>query len=220
MGYVNVSEAASQMGVSVRRVQQMCKSGEISGAIKKGRSWMIPADEENDVQSTKNPSLKKRLPLPIGISDYKLATTEYYYVDKTLLIRDFLDSRPMVSLFTRPRRFGKTLNMDMLRVFFEKTEEDTSVYFQDKLIWQYGEEYTAYQGKYPVIFLTFKDVKCSSWEETIQHKSDAVVRYTLPEGETQVFASKYKLYLPSEEELLKELKREYQAMEAAQPDKE
>ena len=51
-------------------------------------------------------------------------------------------------------------------------------------------------------------------------KSDAVVRYTLPEGETQVFASKYKLYLPSEEELLKELKREYQAMEAAQPDKE
>lgn len=90
MGYVNVSEAASQMGVSVRRVQQMCKSGEISGAIKKGRSWMIPADEENDVQGTKNPSLKKRLPLPIGISDYKLATTEYYYVDKTLLIRDFL----------------------------------------------------------------------------------------------------------------------------------
>lgn len=175
MGYVNVSEAASQMGVSVRRVQQMCKSGEISGAIKKGRSWMIPADEENDVQSTKNPSLKKRLPLPIGISDYKLATTEYYYVDKTLLIRDFLDSRPMVSLFTRPRRFGKTLNMDMLRVFFEKTEEDTSVYFQDKLIWQYGEEYTAYQGKYPVIFLTFKDVKCSSWEETIQHMHNLII---------------------------------------------
>ena len=51
-------------------------------------------------------------------------------------------------------------------------------------------------------------------------KSDAVVRYTLPEGETQVFASKYKLYLPSEEELLKELKREDQAMEATQPDKE
>lgn len=59
--------------------------------------------------------------------------------------------------------------MDMLRVFFEKTEEDTSVYFQDKLIWQCGDEYTAYQGKYPVIFMTFKDVKCSSWEETIQH---------------------------------------------------
>ena len=136
---------------------------------------MIPADEENDVQSTKNPSLKKRLPLPIGISDYKLATTDYYYVDKTLLIRDFLDSRPMVSLFTRPRRFGKTLNMDMLRVFFEKTEEDTSVYFQDKSIWKCGEEYIAYQGKYPVIFLTFKDVKCSSWEETIQYIHNLII---------------------------------------------
>ena len=61
----------------------------------------------------------------IGVSDFKLATTGYYYVDKTLMIRDFLDKKPMVSLFTRPRRFGKTLNMDMLRVFFEKTNEDT-----------------------------------------------------------------------------------------------
>lgn len=80
----------------------------------------------------------------------------------------------MVSLFTRPRRFGKTLNMDMLRVFFEKSEEDTSVYFQDKMIWRCGDEYTAYQGKYPVIFLTFKDVKCSSWEETLKKISKLI----------------------------------------------
>ena len=94
------------------------------------------------------------------------AVEEYYYVDKTLVIRGFLDNRPMVSLFTRPRRFGKTLNMDMLRVFFEKTEEDTSKYFRDKMIWQCGESYTSYQGKYPVIFLSFKDVKCSSSFDT------------------------------------------------------
>lgn len=75
------------------------------------------------------------------------------------MIRDFLDTRIKVSLFTRPRRFGKTLNMDMLRVFFEKSEEDTSAYFKDKLICKCGEQYTAYQGRYPVIFLTFKDVK-------------------------------------------------------------
>ena len=106
------------------------------------------------------------LPLPIGISDYRLASTEYYYIDKTLMIRDFIDERPMVSLFTRPRRFGKTLNMDMLRTFFEKTGEDTSVYFRDKLIWSCGKKYRDYQGKYPVIFLTFKDVKCETWEET------------------------------------------------------
>ena len=107
-------------------------------------------------------------PLPIGISDYRKASSEYYYVDKTLMIRDFLDERPQVSLFTRPRRFGKTLNMDMLRVFFEKTEEDTSVYFRDKKIWACGEMYRKYQGKYPVIFLTFKDVKFETWEETLQ----------------------------------------------------
>lgn len=58
--------------------------------------------------------------LPIGISDYVRAQSEYYYVDKTMLIKEFLDKKPLVSLFTRPRRFGKNLNMDMFRVFFEK----------------------------------------------------------------------------------------------------
>lgn len=103
---------------------------------------------------------------PIGISDYKRISRDYYYVDKTLLIRDLLDEQSQVMLFTRPRRFGKTLNMDMLRVFFEKTQEDTSVYFKDKLIWKCGERYQEYQGKYPVIFITFKDVKFRNWEDT------------------------------------------------------
>ena len=144
----------------------MCKNGEIAGAIKNGRSWKIPAGSVVRERSIRDSYNEKKKALPVGISDFKQAVTDYYYVDKTLLIRDFIDHRPMVSLFTRPRRFGKTLNMDMLRVFFEKTEEDTSVYFNDKKIWNCGEEYTAYQGKYPVIFLSFKDVKCSSWEET------------------------------------------------------
>lgn len=171
MRYLSGSEAAALMGITVRRVQQMCKNGEIPGAIKNGRAWMIPINAvKGDNLDNDMPSEKKKA-LPIGISDFKLAVTEYYYVDKTLLIRDFIDNRPSVSLFTRPRRFGKTLNMDMLRVFFEKTDEDTSVYFKDKQIWQCGDEYTAYQGKYPVIFLTFKDVKCSSWEETFQQIS-------------------------------------------------
>lgn len=136
----------------------MCKQKEIVGAIKDGRNWLIP---DNAILSPKKP-------LPIGVSDFKSATTNYYYVDKTLLIRDFLNAIPMVSLFTRPRRFGKTLNMDMLRVFFEKTPEDTSIYFKDKYIWQCGDYYTKHQGQCPVIFLSFKDVKCSSWQETFQ----------------------------------------------------
>ena len=117
-----------------------------------------------------------RLPLPIGVADYRLASTEYYYIDKTLMIKEFLDERPMVSLFTRPRRFGKTLNMDMLRTFFEKTAEDTSVYFRDKAIWQCGERYRSYQGKYPVIFLTFKDVKFTTWQETFQSIRELIAK--------------------------------------------
>lgn len=158
MNYLSCIDAAKKLGVSTRRIQQMCKQGEISGAIKDGRTWLIPD----------HITLKQLKPLPIGVSDFKSATTNYYYVDKTLMIRDFLDAKPMVSLFTRPRRFGKTLNMDMLRVFFEKTPKDTSVYFKDKQIWGCGEYYTKHQGQYPVIFLTFKDVKCSTWPDTFQ----------------------------------------------------
>lgn len=162
MEYLSCSDASKAMGFSVRRIQQMCKNGELPGAIKEGRKWLIPDETIHMNHFAKNKSL------PIGVSDFKLATTGYYYVDKTLMIRDFLDKKPMVSLFTRPRRFGKTLNMDMLRVFFEKTNEDTSVYFKDKQIWQCGDYYTKRQGQYPVIFLTFKDVKSLTWEETFQ----------------------------------------------------
>ena len=164
MNYISCESAAKKIGVSTRRIQQMCKQKEIVGAIKDGRNWLIP---DNAILSPKKP-------LPIGVSDFKSATTNYYYVDKTLLIRDFLNAIPMVSLFTRPRRFGKTLNMDMLRVFFEKTPEDTSIYFKDKYIWQCGEYYTKHQGQYPVIFLSFKDVKCSSWQETFQKISKLI----------------------------------------------
>lgn len=124
-----------------------------------------------------------KLPLPIGVSDYKIASSEYYYIDKTLMIKDFIDERPMVSLFTRPRRFGKTLNMDMLRTFFEKTDKDTSCYFKDKKIWQCGKKYQDYQGKYPVIFLTFKDIKFNSWEETFEAMRDLFAREAHRHGE-------------------------------------
>lgn len=164
MDYISCESAAKKMDVSARRIQQMCKQKEIVGAIKDGRNWLIP---DNAILSPKKP-------LPIGVSDFKSATTNYYYVDKTLLIRDFLNAIPMVSLFTRPRRFGKTLNMDMLRVFFEKTSDNTSIYFKDKYIWQCGDYYTKHQGQYPVIFLSFKDVKCSSWQETFQKISKLI----------------------------------------------
>lgn len=169
---ITVKEAASRWGLSDRRVTELCRNGKIPGATKYGKAWYIPEEAEKPLdERVKSGNFvktgrKDNLPLPIGISDYRLASKEYYYIDKTLMIKDFLDERPMVSLFTRPRRFGKTLNMDMIRTFFEKTDEDTSVYFKDKLIWTCGKKYREYQGKYPVIFVTFKDVKCETWEAT------------------------------------------------------
>ena len=163
MNYLSISDAAKELHISLRRLQQKCADGEIPGAKKEGRRWLVPQDH---IHGRRRKDGKK--PLPIGISDYKIASSEYYYVDKTMLIKDFLDRKPLVSLFTRPRRFGKTLNMDMLRVFFEKTDEDTSSYFKDKAIWSCGRTYTSCQGQYPVIFLSFKDVKCADWQKTCE----------------------------------------------------
>lgn len=163
-------EKAIEWNISTRAVNVMCQSGKIEGVKKEKGVWMIPNNAEKPIDGrTVNgkQNITKLKPLPIGISDYIRAQEEYYYVDKTLLIKDFLDKKPLVSLFTRPRRFGKTLNMDMLKVFFEISNEDTSKYFINKQIWKCGKEYQAHQGKYPVIFLTFKDVKFDSWTATL-----------------------------------------------------
>ena len=166
MNTMTVRDAASIWGLSERRVAILCKEGRIKGAYKQGRSWTIPADAKKpaDNRSSRKSSVKKSL--PIGISEYRKAVSKYYYIDKTLLIKELIDEGAAVSLFTRPRRFGKTLNMDMLREFFEISDEDTAAYFRDKQIWSQGEEYQKEQGKYPVVFVSFKDIKCSNWEET------------------------------------------------------
>lgn len=170
---ISVKEAAMRWELAERTVRGLCIGGKIPGAVKSGRSWLIPANAEKPVDNriktgayVRAKSRPKHLPLPVGVSDYRLASAEYYYIDKTMMLKDFIDERPMVTLFTRPRRFGKTLNMDMLRTFFEKTNEDTSKYFKDKKIWEQGEYYRSFQGKYPVIFITLKDVKHNSWDNT------------------------------------------------------
>ena len=170
---ISVKEAARRWNLTERRVSGLCKNGSIPGAIKNGRSWEIPETAEKPADSRIKTGIyvqpknrPKNLPLPVGVSDYRLASTEYYYIDKTMMLKDFIDERPMVILFTRPRRFGKTLNMDMIRTFFEKNDEDTSKYFINKKIWAQGENYRSFQGKYPVIFISLKDVKHNSWKNT------------------------------------------------------
>jgi len=106
--------------------------------------------------------------LPIGISDFKrIIEDNYYYVDKTLLIKGILEDSASILLFPRPRRFGKTLNMSMLKYFFEKTTESTSYLFENTEIWLY-ESYRKLQGKYPVIYLTFKDTKELNWQKAYE----------------------------------------------------
>ena len=103
--------------------------------------------------------------VPVGIEDFeRIINEDYYYVDKTLLIEELLINRAPVTLFTRPRRFGKTLNMSMIKYFFDvKNKEENKKLFENLKI--SNSEYMSEQGKYPVIFISLKDLKGNSWEE-------------------------------------------------------
>ncbi len=101
--------------------------------------------------------------VPIGVVDYKKLIEEgYAYVDKTLLIQEIIDRGTELALIPRPRRFGKTLSMSMLKYFFEKTDRDNSYLFSPYKIWQ--TKYREVQGQYPVVFFTLKGVKQETWE--------------------------------------------------------
>ena len=96
-------------------------------------------------------------PIPVGTEDFKeLVDKEFCFVDKTLLIKDLLDQNSKINLITRPRRFGKTLNMSMIQRFFEKTEKSNAYLFDGLKISKSGERYLKYQGQYPVITLSLK----------------------------------------------------------------
>ena len=106
--------------------------------------------------------------VPVGIEDFeRIINEDYYYVDKTLLIEELLINRAPVTLFTRPRRFGKTLNMSMIKSFFDiKNKEENKKLFENLKI--SNSEYMSEQGKYPVIFISLKDLKGNSWEECLK----------------------------------------------------
>ncbi len=171
MPYMDVKTASERWGLTQRRITTLCRDGRIAGSRKEKGLWLIPEDAVKPADGRRSKAADTvrtaaLLPLPIGVSDFRELVTGYYYVDKTLMLREFLDSRPKVSLFTRPRRFGKTLAMDMLKCFFEISDAETAAYFKDKKIWRCGERYRQEQGKYPVIFVSFKDIKFPQWEQT------------------------------------------------------
>lgn len=104
----------------------------------------------------------------IGVSDFKmLRVRNNYFIDKSLFIKDIIDNQSSVALITRPRRFGKTLNMSMLKYYFDCTEKDSKELFEGLKIMEQGEEYTSKLGYYPVIYITLKDVNDTTYEKMI-----------------------------------------------------
>lgn len=117
------------------------------------------------------------IPLPVGVENFEdLIQTGYYFVDKTLFIRELIDMKGKVNLFTRPRRFGKTLNMSMLRYFFEMGKADNAELFQGLKIMDAGEEYLAHMGKYPVISISLKSMKQLTYDDAFYCLQEELAR--------------------------------------------
>lgn len=115
--------------------------------------------------------------VPVGVEDFKeLVCKDYYFIDKTLLIKDILDDGAKISLITRPRRFGKTLNISMIQRFFEKTEESNAYLFNGLKINTAGEEYLKHQGKYPVISISLKSLKQDTYEQAFFEFKKMVIK--------------------------------------------
>ena len=112
----------------------------------------------------------------IGQSDFKiLRIKKNYYIDKTKYIKDVIDNESSVLLITRPRRFGKTLNMSMLRYYFDCTKKDSKELFKGLKIMEQEEKYTSKLGYYPCIYLTLKDVNEETYEDTILDMKVAIL---------------------------------------------
>lgn len=141
-------------------------------------------------------------PLPVGVENFKeIIEKGYYYVDKTLMIRDLIDLKGKVNLFTRPRRFGKTLNMSMLRYYFERSEEDRSYLFSGTKIMDAGERYLSEMGRYPVISISLKSMKQGSFEDAFHCLKEEIAREfkkhskIIEKLETEDDREKYELFM-------------------------
>ena len=145
-----------------------------------------------------------RKPLPVGVDDFeKLVTRGYYFIDKTNIMRDLLDMKGDVNLFTRPRRFGKTLSMSMLQYFFEDMRDkdgariDNTALFEGLNIMQAGEQYLSHMGQYPVINMTLKAGKrptfesaCTqiAWQIAMEYQRHDYVFDTLSDDDKRMYA--------------------------------
>ncbi len=138
----------------------------------------------------------------IGTSDFKkLRVKDYYFIDKTMYIKDILDNKNEIALITRPRRFGKTLNMSMLKYYFDCKTTDNGELFKGLKIMEQDEKYTSKLGYYPVIYMTLKDVQDRNYENMILNMKTAVLEMY---QEHRYLLESEKVY-PEEKEKIKEI---------------
>ena len=120
--------------------------------------------------------------ISIGKQDFaSLRENHYFYVDKTDFIRQWWESGDDITLITRPRRFGKTLNMSMLNCFFSRQYAEKGTIFEGLSIWK-QEKYRRLQGTYPVIFLSFADVKQNNYQDAVQKIKNIIVDAYVTKG--------------------------------------
>jgi len=144
-------------------------------------------------------------PLPVGIDDFgKIIDNDYYYIDKTRFIKELLDKKGEVNLFTRPRRFGKSLNMSMLHYFFENKASGQKDYFEGLFINEAGEKYMVHKNAYPVIALTFKTVAGKNFVEALQELQTEIIHeferhaHVLEQGNLSDFNKQHYEYILSQ----------------------
>ena len=148
-GFMTTKEAAKLWASTEATVTSLCVDNIIEAKRIAGR-WFISRDAKRPADLPILPDSARRLPVGVGMNNFKHYSANLYYVDKTLLLRDIINKATGIFLFTRPRRFGKSLNLNMIKTFFERTKEDNSVYFVDKKIWD---------------SISFSGINASSWKQ-------------------------------------------------------
>ena len=174
MDFVTSIEKASEWGVTKRMVNYWCAMGKIAGVMKEGQRWMIPADAiRPDRYKESTPLIDYLVRIvgrKVGIGNQNFATIrekDLFYVDKTSFIEQWWEREDAVTLITRPRRFGKTLNLSMIECFFSTEYAGRSELFDGLKIWEH-EKYRELQGTYPVIFLTLAGVKENDYDRAVR----------------------------------------------------
>ena len=182
MQYMTSRQKATEWSVTKRMVNYWCANGQIEGAYKEGSRWWIPADverpgEEECLRRMRAYTVRitGKKSVAVGIQDFEaLRRDQMFYVDKTDFIRQWWESGETTTLITRPRRFGKTLNLSMLNCFFSVFYENRADLFEGLKVWK-EKSYHKLQGRFPVIFLSFAGVKGTTFEAVLRQINYGIV---------------------------------------------